>query len=151
MTRMIRRFCAGAVILGVATGCASVGATPASRVSSAPCPPTLEPYLRTSLYMDRSNRNDPSGRLTDDEWQGFVDEILLRHFPAGGTIFLNSGWWRRPDGSTGGGPGRTLVVLSPVSEAESHRSAVGAVIAEVKARYGHRSVLWEEGRVCVTF
>ena len=115
------------------------------------CPPPLEPYLRTSLYVDRSNRNDPSGRLTDDEWQRFVDSVLLRYFPAGGSIFANSGWWRRPNGTTGGGPGRTLVVLAPVADSVAHRESVRAVIAEYKTRYGIQSVLWEESHACVAF
>ena len=115
------------------------------------CPAPLEPYIRTALYLDRSNRNDPSGRLSDEEWQRFVDTVLLEHFPAGGTILANSGWWRRPNGTTGGGPGRTLVVLAPVAEAGAHRMAVRAVIAEIKTRYGLRSVLWEEGQACAAF
>jgi hypothetical protein len=116
-----------------------------------PCVAPLEPYVRTSLYVDRSNRNDPSGRLTDEEWQRFVDTVLLRYFPAGGSMIANAGWWRRPDGSTGGGPGRTLVVLAPLADTLPHREAVQAVIAEYKRRYGVRSVLWEESRSCAAF
>jgi hypothetical protein len=131
-------------------GCAQPAPAPVVPMALA-CPPPLEPYIRTALYVDRSNRNDPSGRLTDEEWQCFVDTVLLRHFPAGGTVFSNAGWWRRPDGTTGGGPGRTLVVLAPLTEATAHRAAVQTVIAEYKARYGVRSVLWEEGQTCAAF
>lgn len=115
------------------------------------CAAPLKPFLRAALYMDRSNRNAPSGRLTDEEWERFVDDVLVRHFPAGGTMFTNSGWWRRPDGSRTGGDGKTLVMLVRASEARSHRAAVQAVIDEIKKRYGHRSVLWEEDWVCAAF
>ena len=132
------------------TACASARPAPVP-VTAEACAPPLEPYVRTALYVDRSNRNDSTGRLSDEEWQRFVDTVLLRYFPAGGTIFANGGWWRRPDGTTGGGPGRTILILAPLSEADAHRAAVRAVIAEYKARYGIRSVLWEEGRACAAF
>ncbi len=115
------------------------------------CAGPLQPYLRTSLYMDRSDPKAPSGRITNDEWQRFVDDTLLEHFPAGGTVFANTGWWRRPNGTTGGGVGMTLVVLAPGSEATLHRKAAQAVIEKFKKRYSQRSVLWEEDQVCAAF
>ena len=121
------------------------------QVPTLSCTAPLEPHLRAALYMDRSNRNAPSGILTDEEWERFVDDVLVKHFPAGGTMFSNSGWWRRPDGSRSGGPGKTLVMLVRASEAGSHRAAVQAVIDEIKKRYRHRSVLWEEDWVCAAF
>jgi hypothetical protein len=134
---------------------ALVGACARARPSLPPgqmsCVAPLTPYLRLDLYMDRSNPNDPTGRLTDEEWQRFVDTVLLKHFPAGGTIISNAGWWRRPDGSTGGGTGRILVLLGPAAQATGHRAAAEAVIREVKQRYRHRSVLREESWVCAAF
>jgi hypothetical protein len=115
------------------------------------CQEPLKPHLRTSLYMDRINLNSSSRWISDKEWRGFVDEVLQRHFPAGGTIYANSGWWRRPDGGRDGGKGQTLVILAAVSEGEAHAKAVKAVIGEVKTRYGHHSVLWEQDQVCATF
>lgn len=92
------------------------------------CNAPLEPYLRIDLYTDRSNRNAPSGKLTDEEWKSFVEEVLVQHFPEGGTILDNSGWWRRPNGSTFHGNGRTLVMLVPSREVESDRTAVRSVV-----------------------
>ncbi|MGI8782457.1 MAG: DUF3574 domain-containing protein [Acidobacteriota bacterium] len=139
------------VLVAGVNGCALHRAERPLGAAGLSCTAPLKPSLRTVLYMDRSNVNVTSGRLTDEEWQRFVDDVLLRYFPAGGTILANTGWWRRPDGSTGGGAGRMLVVLVPAAEAGSHRAAVQAVIAQIKQRYGHRFVLWEEDRVCVAF
>ena len=115
------------------------------------CAAPLQPWIRTSLYTDKSNPKDPSRRISDEEWQRFVDAVLLPHFPTGGTIYENSGWWRRPNGSRGGGQGRTLVMLAPASQIQLHRAAVRAVIDSVKQRYSHQSVGWEEGWACVAF
>ncbi len=106
------------------------------------CPAPLQPYLRTALF---------TGAIADTAWQRFVSEVLVQHFPAGGSVFENTGWWRRPNGTTYRNVGKTLVVLAPVTETESHRVAVRAVIAEIKQRFNHQSVGWEEGRLCAGF
>jgi hypothetical protein len=115
------------------------------------CNTPLEPYLRIDLYTDRSNRNHPSGRLTDEEWKTFVEEVLVKHFPAGGTVFENSGWWRRPNGTTFHGVGRTMIMLVPRDDVRPDRAAVREVIAQIKSRYGPSSVGWEERWVCAAF
>lgn len=135
---------------------AAIGGEAAQQEASAPapaaaCPGALQPYVRTSLYMDSSDPKARTGRITDREWQRFIDDTLLLHFPAGGTVFANSGWWRRPNGTTGGGVGMTLVVLAPVGEGTQHREAARAVIEKFKKRYSQQSVLWEESQVCAAF
>ena len=126
---------------------------------SVPAPPPinchapLEPNLRVDLYMDRSidssNRN-PDGTLPTVEWEKFVAEVLAKQLP-GGTINTNSGWWRRPDGTVFNGLGRTLTLLAPAKDAQTHRAAVQTVIKEYKKRTGSRSVGWEEDWVCVAW
>ncbi|HUR36370.1 MAG TPA: DUF3574 domain-containing protein [Terriglobales bacterium] len=115
------------------------------------CAAELRPYVRTALYADRMNPNSRGGRISDREFRSFVDQVLVKHFPAGGTIIPNQGWWRAPNGKTDGAPGQTMVMLAPVAELESHRAAVRIVIAEYKQRYQQQSVLWEEDRVCAAF
>lgn len=107
-----------------------------------PCPAPLQPYLRTSLY---------TGAIADTAWHRFMSEVLVQHFPAGGSVFENTGWWRRPDGTMYRNVGKTLVVLAPVTETDSHRTAVRAVIAAIKQRFNHQSVGWEEARLCAGF
>ena len=114
------------------------------------CSAELRPYVRTALYTDRTNPNSRDGRISDREFRSFVDQVLLKHFTAGGTV-PNQGWWRAPNGKTDGGPGQTMVLLAPIAELEPHRAAVRVVIAEYKQRYRQQSVLWEEDRVCAAF
>jgi hypothetical protein len=123
-------------------GCVHGRAEAASPLPEISCPAPLQPYLRTALY---------TGAIADTAWQRFMSEVLVQHFPAGGSVFENTGWWRRPDGTMYRNVGKTLVVLAPVTETESHRIAVRAVIAAIKHRFNHQSVGWEEGRLCAGF
>lgn len=106
------------------------------------CPAPLVPHLRTALY---------TGAIPDTAWQKFMAEVLVQHFPAGGSVFENTGWWRRPNGTLYRNAGKTLVILAPVADTEAHRAAVRVVIAEFKRRFNQQSVGWEEGRVCAGF
>lgn len=110
------------------------------------CPATLKQYLRTTLYVGTSRY------FLGDGWRRFTEEVLVKHLPAGGTVIENdSGWWRRPDGSTGMGGGRILIVLAPMTEIATHRAGIQAVIAEIKRVTGHLSVGWEEDHLCAGF
>jgi hypothetical protein len=115
------------------------------------CALPLTEYLRTSIYLDRSNTRDPLRPFSEDEWQRFIDEVLIRYLPAGGTVFDNTGWWRRPNGTTFRGIGRTFVVLDPVADSTAHRTGAIAVVDAIKSRYGHQLVIREEARVCAQF
>jgi len=131
-----------AVLSGALAACATTrpASLPADPLLS--CPAPLQPYLRTALY---------TGAVADSAWHQFLSEVLIQHFPVGGSVFENTGWWRRPDGTMYRNVGKTLVVLAPVTEIEQHRTAVRAVIAAFKQRFNHRSVGWEEDRVCAGF
>lgn len=94
----------------------------------------MESYLRSSIYFDRSNTTDPRHPYSEAEWERFIDEVLIRYLPAGGTVFDNTGWWRRPDGSTFRGIGRTLVVFSRAVDADVHRAGVSAVVDAIRRR-----------------
>jgi hypothetical protein len=133
--------------LVTASGCAR-----APLVSAGPalprCATPMMPHLRTQVYFDRSNTADPLNPYSQPEWDRFVREVLIRFLPAGGNLYDNTGWWRRPDGTTFRGIGRTLQVWAPVADSTSHRAAVDSVIAQIKQRYKHRVVFREEELVC---
>lgn len=149
---MQRRAVLLAILVMVLAANASYPAVePEKKAPTLTCVEGLKPFLRTTLYTDRSNRNSPTGKLNDAEWQAFVDDVLLKHFRRGGTVYSNIGWWQRPNGTVGGGPGHTIVVLAPAEEVTARREAVKAVINEIKTRHGHLSVGWEESWVCAGF
>ena len=140
-----------ALVALASTACATSPGEQPTAPSPLSCVAPLQPYLRVDLYTDKSNRNAPSGRLTDEEWKTFIEEVLVPNFPDGGTILENAGWWRRPNGTTFHGLGRTLVILIPTDAVQPDRASVRAVIAEIKKRYGPSSVGWEEKWVCAAF
>ncbi len=129
------------------TACASPGRSVSVHTPTWTCPAPLEPYLRAALYM--SGRNTDG--LADDRWEQLVNEVLIRHFPGGATVLETRGWWQRSNGGAATSAGRTIVILHPLAERDSFVEAVEMVIAEIKERFNHRSVLWEEARVCATF
>ena len=140
-----------ALLLGSTIACArqprDLRAVPVPTSCTAP----LTRYLRSSVYLDRSNTRDPLRPYSETEWERFIDEVLIKHLPDGGTVFDNTGWWRRPDGTTFRGTGRTLIVLAAEKDSLSHRAGVLSVVDAIKQRYGHRLVIYEEASVCALF
>jgi len=130
-----------------AVGCVSAHTTRVQAPAAAPsaaevsCPAPLAPFVKVTLYMGRGTRNA-------EEWQRFADEGLGRHFPDGGTMIEVSGWWEGRVGDAADRNSRMLVMLHPASDREAFAVQVQAVIADIKARFGHRAVLWEEARIC---
>lgn len=115
----------------------------------ASCAAPMTPHLRTQVYFDRLNATEPPyNTYSPEEWDKFITEVLIRFIPAGGNLYDNTGWWRRPNGTTFRGTGRTMQVWAPVADSISHRAAVDSVISQIKQRYKHRVVFREEERVC---
>lgn len=109
-----------------------------------------------SLVLPRAARAVPGTTLYTsnfggEAWERFINEILLSHFPAGGSVSVAAGWWRWPNGRIVRGDGKTLVMLAPATQVQSHRVAVQAVITAIKQRFDQMSVGWEEDRVCAGF
>lgn len=138
-----------AVLAVGSPGCASSNTTRVEAAHSAPvaaasqCVQPLEPFVKVTLYMGR-------GTQDASEWQAFVDSVLVRHFPDGGTMLETSGWWEGRVGDAAEKNSRMLVMLHPVAERDSFAAGVQAVIADIKERFGHRAVLWEETAICAT-
>ncbi len=150
-----RSFRARSVLLSLtllavgATGCVSANTTRVEAADDglvpvrASCPTPLEPYVRVTLYMGR-------GTQEADEWQDFADDVLVRHFPDGGTMLETSGWWEGRVGDAADKNSRMLVMLHPAADRDAFAEGVQAVIADIKERFGHRAVLWEETAICAT-
>lgn len=116
------------------------------------CGEKLLPYVQTSLFLDRMIM-DPTHpqKITDKRWKRFTEEVLMREFPAGGSVFENSGWWKSPTGRMDSAEGYTVLVTAPVAQAAEHRAAAGRVVAEIKRQFRQESVLREEEVVCAAF
>jgi len=138
------------ILLAVGSpGCISSNTTrveatdPTPAAAAATCPAPLEPFVKVTLYMGRGTQNA-------DEWQKFADDVLVRYFPDGGTMIETSGWWEGRVGDAADKNSRMLVMLHPAADRDVFAQAVQAVIADIKGRFGHRAVLWEETAICAT-
>lgn len=136
------------LLLLTAAGCARTRPLAKAISVVVNCAAPMTPHLRTSIHFDRSNTSDPYNPYSAQEWEQFINEVLIRFIPAGGSIYDNTGWWRRPNGTTLRGIGRTLIVWGAVADSTSHRASVDSVIAQIKLRYRHRVVFREEELVC---
>jgi len=99
--------------------------------------------VKVTLYMGR-------GTQDADEWQEFADAVLVRYFPDGGTMIETSGWWEGRVGDAIDKNSRMLVMLHSAADRDAFAESVQAVIADIKERFGHRAVLWEETAICAT-
>lgn len=139
--------------MGLVIAMATAGGREAAQAPAAfACGEKLQPYVQTSLFLDRMiMRSTGPQRITDKRWRQFTQEVLMREFPAGGSVFENTGWWKSPSGRMDSSTGFTVVLTAPVAAAAEHRAAAERVVAEVKRQFGHESVLREEEVVCAAF
>lgn len=125
-------------------GCVSSNTTAVRAANPAPaalpsiCAAPLEPFVKVTLYMGRGTRNA-------SEWQSFVDTVLVRHFPDGGTMLETSGWWEGRVGDAADKNSRMLVMLYPAAARDAFAAGVQAVIADIKDRFGEREAVRSQG------
>lgn len=93
----------------------------------------------------------PGGReVTDAQWREFVEQVLIREFPDGATIFDASGTWfsTRQNRTISE---RSIMVSVIVPDARHAAPKVARVIGEYKSRFAQDSVLRAERAVCFAF
>jgi len=97
-----------------------------------------EPVLAERLYFGR-NIADTLG-VTDSAWTVFVTEIVSSRLPRGFTFWKAEGQWRGVDGRPKREPSFVLEIVHPARSADTD-SAILAIIAEYKRRFGQEAVL----------
>lgn len=105
-------------------------------------------WIESTLYMGRGQAN--GGGVTDAQVQGFVDEVIVRAFPDGFTLFDARGHWR--DSASGRSVNETTLVLVVVHPPGAEADAAVRAIAESYAeRFDQSVVLGSSQPSCVTF
>jgi hypothetical protein len=113
-----------------------------------PCAPGLAAGSAIDLYF---GRGVAGGReVTDAQWRDFVEQVLIREFPDGSTIFDASGTWfsTRQNRTISE---RSAMVSLIVPDARHAAPKVERVIAEYKQHFAQDSVLRAERAVCFAF
>jgi len=103
--------------------------------------------VRDVLYFGR-NRPD-GGKVADDQWQAFLDQVVTPRFPDGLTVASATGQWRGASGQVETETSQVLTLLHSGDAAA--RNHVAGIASEYKRRFGQEAVLRERSPACVAF
>lgn len=136
MTRRLLAAVAAIAMLGLA----------ARAARAAECRAPLESWGQIDLYFGRSF---PGGTISEEQWQGFLAEIVTPHFPDGLSALDVYGQYRNQAGLIAKEPSKLLILLVPDAAAVAGR--VDEVIDAYKTQFQQESVLRTEHEVCLAF
>ena len=98
-----------------------------------------EKFIRTELYF---GRNIPTGgRVSESDWQKFVDEVVTPRFPDGLTVLDADGQWRGKDGSIAREESKVIVLLYPRKDRKAMNAKIEEIRAEYKKRFAQEAVM----------
>ena len=111
------------------------------------CEPGDTAMVRDVIYFGR-NRPD-GGRVSDVEWEAYLDSVVTPRFPAGFTVVEAEGHWRGESGVVERERTEVLTLLHPGDE--TSREAVRALTGEYIRRFHQEAVLRERLAACARF
>jgi len=106
-----------------------------------------EIFARTELLFGLSRSNAPD--ITEEEFQGFIDQQVTPRFPEGLTLLAGNGQFKDSAGNTIQEGSKLLILLYPFSKDRS--GLVDEVRAEYKSAFQQESVLRVDKHSCVSF
>ncbi|MGD9589414.1 MAG: DUF3574 domain-containing protein [Pyrinomonadaceae bacterium] len=132
----------------------SAGCLPVSAYGP-PCETLLnagpEKFLRTELFFGMAK---PDGtEVTAEEWDKFVEEVIVPAFPDGFTVVAAEGRFRGDDGRTVAEKSRLLIVLYPKRTRSESSRKIDVIRTAYLKRFDQKSVLRMDlpGSVNVSF
>ena len=90
-----------------------------------------------------------TGRVSDDEWRGFLADEVTPRYPDGFTVLDAAGQWRDPVGTIIAERSRNLVLI--VRDAASELPKVAAIRESYKSRFRQDAVLFVQSQICAGF
>lgn len=103
---------------------------------------TVAPPRENAVIADRlfCGRTIPGGGVvSDEEWAGFVRDVVTPRFPQGFTVFRADGQWRERDGTTAREPVMVIEILHPLSR--EHELKINEIAEEYRQRFHQEAVL----------
>jgi Protein of unknown function (DUF3574) len=110
-------------------------------------PLTGDVFARTELFFGLSR---PGGVISDEEFQGFVNDSVTTRFPDGLTLLAGAGQFRDSTGTTIAEGSKLVILLYPARKRDAHE-LIEAIRTEYKAKFEQQSVLRADDRSCVSF
>ena len=92
---------------------------------------------------------EPHGVVTDEEWTGFLKDVVTPRFPRGFTVTDASGQWLSASGAPVRESTHILYLVHPDNEAND--ALLARVITEYRTRFAQESVLRVKVKACVAF
>jgi hypothetical protein len=102
-------------------------------------------WVQDNLYFGLSS---PSGPLSAEEWQGFVDHTVTPLFPEGLTIIPASGQWRGGNRAILREDSRILQIVHP--DTPQADAKINSICAVYKAWFKQQSVLRVKTKVDIS-
>lgn len=97
------------------------------------------PFYRTELYFGRSIPG--GGRVSDDEWEKFLADVVTPRFPDGFTIIKATGQYREKDGTIDKEQSEVLVFFYPVRTKTASRRKIEEIRRAYVKQFKQESVL----------
>ncbi len=101
----------------------------------------------TALYFGLSS---PNGPVSDADWQGFRDVMLVPAFSEGFTVIDGDGFWSNPDTNHAVSE-PSKVVIHVHERRKTDNEAISQVIDAYKTEFQQLSVLRVDTPVCAEF
>ena len=102
---------------------------------------------RTELFF---GRNSPAGEISEQDFQGFIDNVVTPLFPDGLTVIDGRGQFRASaDSPVEKEAAKLLILLYRFDKQESDK--VEEIRSRYKARFKQQSVLRVDEPVCASF
>ena len=98
----------------------------------------FDPFIQTELYFGTTT---PEGVVTDEQFQGFLDEVITPRFPAGLTLLTGYGQYRNSEGVIARETSKLLILLYPVADAEESSVKIEEIRAMYEQEFQQESVL----------
>jgi hypothetical protein len=114
--------------------------------TTARCRSGEQAAIMESLYFGTAMTG---GRVTQDQWQHFLADVITPRFPDGLTAWAAAGQWRNPSGQLQKEDSYVLHVVH--AEEQRFEKAVHEVIDEYKSRFEQESVLRVRTATCISF
>lgn len=119
-----------------------------SEAQTNPCPNGTEPYTEHRLFFGRGNA-DNSRVVSDEAWEGFLEDTITEEFPDGLTVLDAYGQYTNPAGTLIKEDTKVLIILVP-PDADSS-PGIERIIAEYKQRFFGQGILREVKATCASF
>ena len=114
--------------------------------TTARCRAGEQPAVMDSLYFGTAMA---AGRVTQEQWQRFLADVITPRFPDGLTAWAAAGQWRNPAGELQKEDSYVLHVVHP--DEQKFETAVREVIDEYKTRFDQEAVLRVRSAACISF